>query len=409
MAILIQVAVKVVDKTSFKSSDQRQHAQNEKAICERFASRLRHKNIVNVYQVASDESNVFVAMEYVDGGELFEKIKQRHRLDESTARRWFREIIEAVDYIHKNGIVHRDLKPENGNSLYIWKRRVNYHKLTTYDYIVLIDRKHSIRLCDFGFGKFCERQQVLNTYCGSPFYAAPEMVTATPYRGPPVDMWSCGVILYAMLAGTLPFQGQDMPQLFRRINNVSYTMPRHITPEAANLIERLLCKNPTQRITAHDCLRHPWLNHKKLPCLPTNRPTPLFHPTARQPSTITTATTKVSSSSILVEKKHCQNTTTSSPSSSSPPSTRSCRSVSRLPRPTHQLQRKQIKYSKFWTKLLFIRHKTQVVPSADKDHHHQNTNSQSPRSSKSKIKSVESKVAHQVKGLLKSAFQRRLT
>lgn len=113
----------MVDKTSFKNSDQRQHAQNEKAICERFASRLRHKNIVNVYQVASDESNVFVAMEYVDGGELFEKIKQRHRLDESTARRWFREIIEAVDYIHKNGIVHRDLKPENGNVSYIYREK----------------------------------------------------------------------------------------------------------------------------------------------------------------------------------------------------------------------------------------------------------------------------------------------
>lgn len=271
---------------------------------------------------------------------------------------------------------------------------------------MLIDRKHSIRLCDFGFGKFCERQQVLNTYCGSPFYAAPEMVTATPYRGPPVDMWSCGVILYAMLAGTLPFQGQDMPQLFRRISHVSYTMPRHITPEAANLIERLLCKNPTQRITAHDCLRHPWLNHKKLPCLPANRPTPILHPTARQPSSITTATTKVSSSSILVEKKHHQNTTTTTTASSS---TSSCHSASRLPRPSHQIQRKQIKCTKFWTKLLFSRHKTQVVPSADKDHHHQDTNSQSPRSSKSKIKSVESKVAHQVKGLLKSAFQRRLT
>ncbi|KAI9318650.1 kinase-like domain-containing protein, partial [Dichotomocladium elegans] len=233
-----EVAIKVVDKTSFRSNDQRQHATNEKAICEKFSGRLKHKNIVRVHWVASDDESVYVAMEYIEGGELFEKIKQNHRLEEPLARRWFREIIEAVHYIHQNGIVHRDLKPEN----------------------VLIDRHHHIRICDFGFGKFCEQHQVLSTYCGSPFYAAPEMVTATPYRGPPVDMWSCGVILYAMLAGTLPFQGEDMPQLFRRINNATYSIPGYVSKEAADLIRRLLSKNPAQRITAEACLRHPWLN-----------------------------------------------------------------------------------------------------------------------------------------------------
>lgn len=104
----------MIDKRAFRNEDQRQHANNEKAICEGLSLKLRHKNVVDVYEVQSDHANIFVAMEYVDGGELFDKIKQKRRLEEPLARRWFREIIEAVAYIHRNGIVHRDLKPENG-------------------------------------------------------------------------------------------------------------------------------------------------------------------------------------------------------------------------------------------------------------------------------------------------------
>ncbi|KAI8082751.1 kinase-like domain-containing protein, partial [Halteromyces radiatus] len=233
-----QVAIKVVDKRLFKNGDQKQHAQREQSICEEFATELKHKNIVQIYDVISDEECIYVVMEYVQGGELFDRIKQDQKLTEPLARRWFREIVEAVSYIHENGIVHRDLKPEN----------------------VLIDKKQRVRVCDFGFGKrIRERQEVLSTYCGSPFYAAPEMVTATPYRGPPVDMWSCGVILYAMLTGTLPFQGDDMPQLFRKISHGLYNTPRFISPDAAHLINRLLCKNAKDRITAAACLDHPWL------------------------------------------------------------------------------------------------------------------------------------------------------
>ncbi|ORX62474.1 Pkinase-domain-containing protein, partial [Hesseltinella vesiculosa] len=232
------VAVKVVDKRLFKNNDQKQHALREQSICEDFASFLNHRHIVQIYSVVSDEECIYVVMEYIQGGELFDRIKQEQKLTEPKAKRWFRQIIEAVCYIHENGIVHRDLKPEN----------------------VLIDRKQRVRLCDFGFGKrIKERQEVLSTYCGSPFYAAPEMVTATPYRGPPVDMWSCGVILFAMLTGTLPFQGDDMPQLFRKISQGQFCMPRYITSEAAHLIQRLLCKNAKDRITAVDCLQHPWL------------------------------------------------------------------------------------------------------------------------------------------------------
>ena len=233
-----QYAVKVVDKKMFKSGDQRQHAQREQAICETFASGLSHKNVVRVFDVMTDNDYIYIVMEYVEGGELFDKIKQSKGLAEPTARRWFREIIEAVEYIHDNNIVHRDLKPEN----------------------VLIDNTQRIRICDFGFGNvFKERHQVLSTYCGSPFYAAPEMVTATPYRGPPVDLWSCGVILFAMLTGSLPFQGDEMPQLFQKISRGQYTIPPYVTRDASDLIQKLLCKDAKERISAKDCLLHPWL------------------------------------------------------------------------------------------------------------------------------------------------------
>jgi serine/threonine protein kinase len=124
---------------------------------------------------------------------------------------------------------------------------------------VLVDKVGGIRLCDFGFGKIFDASKLLDTYCGSPFYAAPEMVTATPYRGPPVDMWSCGVILYAMLTGQLPFHCDTMPELFKKISLAQYTEPNTLSVEALNLIRSLLSRNPKRRITAENVLKHPWL------------------------------------------------------------------------------------------------------------------------------------------------------
>ncbi|OAD68727.1 hypothetical protein PHYBLDRAFT_91659, partial [Phycomyces blakesleeanus NRRL 1555(-)] len=232
------VAVKVMSMSAFKNDDQQIHAHSEQTICDAFVTSLNHKNIVRVIEVTADDSNMCVVMEYVSGGELYDAIRKVRKLQEPKAQKWFRELVEAVGYIHKNKIVHRDLKPEN----------------------VLIDQHGHIRLCDFGFGrKLDDEEGLLKTYCGSPYYAAPEMVTATPHKGPPVDMWSCGVILYAMLTGKLPFQSETMPQLFKKISLASYTPPRDVSNQASNLISRLLCKNPNDRLTAHQCLSHPWL------------------------------------------------------------------------------------------------------------------------------------------------------
>ncbi|KAI8992665.1 kinase-like domain-containing protein, partial [Pilobolus umbonatus] len=237
-----QRAVKIVDKRTLKSGDQKQHAIREFSICETFATNLKHKNIVEVYDVLSENDHIYIVMDYIPGGELFDKIKQSKGLPEHTAKKWFREMVYAIEYIHQacnlNNIVHRDLKPEN----------------------VLIDANDTIKICDFGFGNTIKQQEeVLNTYCGSPFYAAPEMVTATPYIGPPVDLWSCGVILFAMLTGSLPFQGDDMPVLFQKISKAQYVIPHYVSRDASDLIRKLLCKDPADRITATGCLTHAWL------------------------------------------------------------------------------------------------------------------------------------------------------
>lgn len=221
-------------------------------------------------------------MDYVDGGELFHKIRERKKLSERQARIWFREMIEAVDYIHqvsfiflvinpnllsiKNNIVHRDLKPENGKYQFffflLFYFVLFWLQINTIDsfYTVLINSEFQVQICDFGFGNIIQqRQEILSTYCGSPFYAAPEMVTATPYEGPPADIWSCGVILYAMLTGYLPFQADQMPELFRKIKKGEYRPPSHVTDQAVDLMKRLLCVDARRRITAKECLSHPWM------------------------------------------------------------------------------------------------------------------------------------------------------
>ncbi|KAL0080988.1 kinase-like domain-containing protein, partial [Phycomyces blakesleeanus] len=231
-----QVAVKVLKKKNFKTEDQIKHAQNEMEICKGFVKSLGHKNIVKVYEVDSDSDYIYIVMECVKGGELFDKIKKYGRIKEIDVQKWFRQLIEAMEYIHKNGIVHRDLKPEN----------------------VLLDEFNNIRVCDFGFGKKCKELELLEIYCGSPYYAAPEMVSSTPYRGPPADMWSCGVMLFAMLTGHLPFHSSNPSELFRKIRTGPYSLPRYVSAEASQLIAMLLVKDPDARMTANECLGHPW-------------------------------------------------------------------------------------------------------------------------------------------------------
>ncbi|KAI1310233.1 NUAK SNF1-like kinase 2 [Mortierella claussenii] len=228
-----QVAVKILEKSQFKSEQQRLHATREA----RLMATLRHPNIVDVKAVMEDDYRILIVMENLTGGELFDYISNKGSLDEKEARRIFRQIVLAIHYCHESNVVHRDLKPEN----------------------ILLDSKKNIRVADFGFGNNWHKDRHLTTYCGSPFYAAPEMVSGTPYIGPETDVWSLGVILYVLICGRLPFDASDLPALFAQIKRGSYQKPREGSIDVCSLIHRMLTVDPKRRATLADVLRSRWM------------------------------------------------------------------------------------------------------------------------------------------------------
>lgn len=246
---------------------------------------------------------------------------------------------------------------------------------------MLIDKTQSIKLCDFGFGNVVrEQHEVLSTYCGSPFYAAPEMVTATPYRGPPVDLWSCGVILYAMLTGSLPFQGDEMPHLFQKISRCQYTIPSYVTRDATDLIQRLLCRDATERITAKECLMHPWL----------------MPPTMTRCSLLTSSQLTLSSSRITNFSNRKKVGVFSEGSSLSMTtlheSTVKGTSLHTTVCSNFSSEKKVLRTSRFFFKRIFKK-KSQVAPL---DHHDEK-------------RWVKSRLMGRFKGFFKSSFQKRIT
>jgi 5'-AMP-activated protein kinase, catalytic alpha subunit len=158
-------------------------------------------------------------MEYAPGGELFDHIVNKDRLTEKESCRFFCQIVEGIDYLHKKGIAHRDLKPEN---------------------LLLDENKESIKIVDFGLSNSYTEGQTLTTACGSPCYAAPEMIAGKEYHGLDVDIWSCGVTLYAMLVGYLPFEDPDTVQLYKKIILGEYEEPDHLSDKALSILKKIL-------------------------------------------------------------------------------------------------------------------------------------------------------------------------
>ncbi|KIY67315.1 Pkinase-domain-containing protein [Cylindrobasidium torrendii FP15055 ss-10] len=196
---------------------------------------IDHPNIMKLYDVYDTSEKLFLILEHVQGGELFDYLCDQGRLSNSEALGYFQQIMSAVDYLHCFSIVHRDLKPEN----------------------ILLDDKKQIRLADFGMAAW-EPDRLLETSCGSPHYAAPEVISAIPYDGAPADIWSCGVILFAMLAGRLPFDHHDPDELLQVIMIGEFEMVMDIDPDAQDLLMQMLAKEITMRITMDDIHRHPW-------------------------------------------------------------------------------------------------------------------------------------------------------
>ncbi|KAG5644955.1 hypothetical protein DXG03_007325 [Asterophora parasitica] len=196
---------------------------------------LRHPHIIKLYEVISTPTDIIFVLEYA-GGELFNYIVANGRMPEPQARRFFQQIISGIEYSHRLKIVHRDLKPEN----------------------VLLDDDLNVKIADFGLSNEISDGDFLTTSCGSPNYAAPEVIRGGVYAGPEIDVWSSGVILYVMLCGRLPFEDEDVQMLFSKINEGKYHTPGFLSPDAKHLIDAMLEVDPVKRITITGITNHPF-------------------------------------------------------------------------------------------------------------------------------------------------------
>lgn len=227
-----KVAIKILNRRKIKNMEMEEKVRREIKILRLFM----HPHIIRLYEVIETPTDIYVVMEYVKSGELFDYIVEKGRLQEDEARIFFQQIISGVEYCHRNMVVHRDLKPEN----------------------LLLDSKCNVKIADFGLSNIMRDGHFLKTSCGSPNYAAPEVISGRLYAGPEVDVWSCGVILYALLCGTLPFDDENIPNLFKKIKGGIYTLPSHLSPGARDLIPRMLVVDPMKRITIPEIRQHTW-------------------------------------------------------------------------------------------------------------------------------------------------------
>lgn len=231
------VAIKIMDKRQILKQDFTSQVRREIYIMRS----LKHKHIVRMHEVLSSESKLYIVMDYIRGGELFHHLEKNGRVDESRARMYFQQLVDGVDFCHRSGVAHRDLKPEN----------------------LLLDDNGDIQITDFGFSSMRGidvNADLLHTQCGTPDYCAPEIIESSPkgYSGAKVDAWSCGIILYALLAGRLPFVEQDTEKLYDLILACNVKYPDWITPEARHLLEHLLVRNPAKRFGLQQVKSHPW-------------------------------------------------------------------------------------------------------------------------------------------------------
>ncbi|KAE9556021.1 hypothetical protein FO519_000767 [Halicephalobus sp. NKZ332] len=227
------VAIKIVDK---RRLDQENLTKIYREI--EVLKRIRHPHIIKLYQVMETSNMIYLVTEYVPQGEIFDLIAKQGRLPENDAREKFWQIISAVDYLHKLNIVHRDLKAEN----------------------LLLDSNFNIKLADFGFSNFYDNNEMLNTFCGSPPYAAPEVFEGKKYNGPEIDIWSLGVVLYVLVCGVLPFEGASLQFLRDRVLSGRIRIPFFMSSECENLIRRMLTVDPKKRPTIEQIKKHKWMN-----------------------------------------------------------------------------------------------------------------------------------------------------
>lgn len=227
------IAIKVLDKSKIQDRSDFERVCRELKI----SQTILHPHLVQLYDMLETENHIFLIMEYLEGGELYDYIVSKRRLTEPEAFLYFIQIVSALDYMHKLNIVHRDLKPEN---------------------LLLDKNKRIIKLVDFGLGRFYDVHAKVETACGSPCYAPPEMLSKFKYEPIKADIWSLGIVLYAMLAGFLPFDDDNTDVLYQKIIEGKFGMPHWISPEAQDLLGKIINKDPERRISIAQIYEHVW-------------------------------------------------------------------------------------------------------------------------------------------------------
>ncbi|KAJ1297223.1 hypothetical protein BS78_01G361600 [Paspalum vaginatum] len=228
------VAIKVIDKEKILKCGLVDQITREISVMKL----VKHPNIVHLYEVMATKTKIYFVMEYVKGGELFNKV-QRGRLQEHVARKYFQQLIRAVDFCHSREVYHRDLKPEN----------------------LLLDENRNLKISDFGLSAVsdCKRQDgLLHTSCGTPAYVAPEVISRKGYDGAKADIWACGVILYVLLAGYLPFQDKNLMDMYKKICKAELKWPSWFSSDVRKLLWRILHPNPSTRISIAEIMKYPW-------------------------------------------------------------------------------------------------------------------------------------------------------
>ncbi|XP_055706080.1 serine/threonine-protein kinase BRSK2 isoform X1 [Phlebotomus papatasi] len=198
---------------------------------------IDHPHVLGLSDVYENKKYLYLVLEHVSGGELFDYLVKKGRLTPKEARKFFRQIISALDFCHSHSICHRDLKPEN----------------------LLLDEKNNIKIADFGMASLQPAGSMLETSCGSPHYACPEVIRGEKYDGRRADVWSCGVILYALLVGALPFDDDNLRQLLEKVKRGVFHIPHFVPPDCQSLLRGMIEVNPDKRLTLQEINRHPWV------------------------------------------------------------------------------------------------------------------------------------------------------
>ncbi|XP_028758876.1 CBL-interacting serine/threonine-protein kinase 3-like isoform X3 [Neltuma alba] len=229
------VAIKILEKEKVLKHKMAEQIRREIATMKL----IKHPNVVRLYEVMGSRTKIYIVLEFATGGELFDKIVNHGRMSEKEARTYFQQLINAVDYCHSRGVYHRDLKPEN----------------------LLLDAHGQLKVSDFGLSALSQQIKddgLLHTTCGTPNYVAPEVLDDRGYDGATADLWSCGVILFVLLAGYLPFDDPNIMNLYKKISAAEFTCPPWISFSARKLITRILDPNPVTRITISQILGDEW-------------------------------------------------------------------------------------------------------------------------------------------------------